>query len=59
MHRRGEKYTRFWWESPKERDPSENQSLDGGDGISMDLREFGGVWIVFDWLMMGTSGELL
>jgi hypothetical protein len=30
------------------------------DGIGMDLREIGlGVWIGFDWLRIGTGGELL
>jgi hypothetical protein len=32
------------------------------DGIRMNLREIGlggGVWIRFDWLRTGTSGELL
>jgi hypothetical protein len=31
------------------------------DGIRMDLREicWGGVWIEFDWLRIGTSGKLL
>jgi hypothetical protein len=30
------------------------------DGIKMDLREIGwGVWIGFDWLRIGTGGELL
>jgi hypothetical protein len=37
MERR-EKCTRFWWESPKERDHWEDQ---GEDGIRMDLREIG------------------
>jgi hypothetical protein len=30
------------------------------DGIRMDLKETGwGVWIEFDWLRIGTGGELL
>jgi alpha-glucosidase (family GH31 glycosyl hydrolase) len=33
-----ENCTKFWWESPKKRDHSENQ---GVDGLRMDLREFG------------------
>jgi alpha-glucosidase (family GH31 glycosyl hydrolase) len=41
-----EKCTRFWWESPKERDHLEDQ---GVDGIRIDLKEIGwGVWIGFD-----------
>jgi alpha-glucosidase (family GH31 glycosyl hydrolase) len=35
---RREKCTRFWWESPKERDHWEDQ---GVGGIIMDLREIG------------------
>jgi alpha-glucosidase (family GH31 glycosyl hydrolase) len=54
---RREKCTRFWWESPKERDHWEDQ---GVDGIRMDLREIGlGVWIGFDCLRTGTGGGLL
>jgi hypothetical protein len=29
---RREKYTRFWWESPKERDHSEDQGIVGKMG---------------------------
>jgi hypothetical protein len=29
------------------------------DGLRMDLREIGGGWIGFDWLRIGTGGELL
>jgi hypothetical protein len=32
--------TRYWWESPKERDHSEDRGVDGG-WIRMDLREVG------------------
>jgi hypothetical protein len=35
---RRENSTRFWWESPKERDLSEDQDE---DGIRMDLGEIG------------------
>jgi alpha-glucosidase (family GH31 glycosyl hydrolase) len=35
---RREKCTRFWWESPKERDHLEDQ---GVDGVRMDLRQIG------------------
>jgi hypothetical protein len=38
---RREKCTRFWWESPKERDHWEDQGVDGKMGIRMDLREIG------------------
>jgi hypothetical protein len=29
------------------------------NGIRMDLRKIGGVWIGFDWLRTGTGGVLL
>jgi hypothetical protein len=61
---RREKCTRFWWESPKERDHSEDQvgrpSRRWEDGIRIDLWEIGlRVWIGFDWLRIGTGGGLL
>jgi hypothetical protein len=47
---RKEKCARFWWESLKEGDHSEDQGVDRGMG-SMDLREIGwGVeWIQLVW----------
>jgi hypothetical protein len=55
-----EKCTRFWWESQKETDNLEDPRRRWEDGIRMDLREIGwGVWIGFDWLRIGTGGELL
>jgi hypothetical protein len=46
----------FWWESPKERDHSEDQGI---DGIRMDLREIGwGMFSGFNWLRTGTSGRI-
>jgi hypothetical protein len=57
---RTEKCTRFWWESQKETDNLEDPRRRWEDGIRMDLRETGwGVWIGFDWLRIGTGGELL
>jgi hypothetical protein len=50
---RREKCTTIWWESPKERDHSEEQDV---DGIRMDLREIGWGWIGFDWLKIGIGG---
>jgi hypothetical protein len=49
---RTEKCIRFWWESPKERDRSEDQ---GADGIRMDLREIGlgGV----DWIRLAQDRD--
>jgi hypothetical protein len=57
---RRENFTRFWWESQKVRDYSEDPRRKWEDGIRMDLREIGwGVWIGFDWLRRGTGGGLL
>jgi hypothetical protein len=57
---RREKCARFWWESPKERDHLGRLRYRSVDGIRMDLRETAGdVQIEFDWLRIGTSGELL
>jgi hypothetical protein len=50
----------FWWESLKERDHSEDQSIDGRIGSEWILERLaGGVWIGFDWLRIGTDGGLL
>jgi hypothetical protein len=38
---RRENCTRFWWESPKEIDHSENQGVGGKMGVRIDLREIG------------------
>jgi hypothetical protein len=54
------KCTRFWWESPKERDHSEDQGVGGKLGSEWILGRLAwGVWIRFDWLRTGTDGELL
>jgi hypothetical protein len=55
---RREKCTRFWWESPKEGDHSEDR---GVDGLRMDLREigWGWGWSGFNWLRIGSCGWLL
>jgi hypothetical protein len=55
------KFTRFWWESPKERFYLEDQGVDGkmGSGWIVGGFSWGGVWIGFDWLRTGTSGGLL
>jgi hypothetical protein len=52
---RREKCTKFWWESPKGRDHSEDQGVDGRIGSKWILREIG-------WFHMGqvwTGGRLL
>jgi hypothetical protein len=59
---RGETYTGFWWESPKERDHYEDQGVDGRMGwIRMDVREIGrGAGLSgFTCLRIGTGGGLL
>jgi hypothetical protein len=57
---RREKCTRFWWESPKERDHLEDQGVGGKMGSEWILgRLAGGMWIGFDWLRTGTYGGLL
>jgi hypothetical protein len=54
------KCTRFWWESPKEKDRSEDQGVGGRMGSEWILGTLGwGVWIGFDWLRIGISGGLL
>jgi hypothetical protein len=55
---RREKCTRFWWESPKERDHLEDKGVGGEDGIRMELAGWG-VWIGFDWLRIWTGGRML
>jgi hypothetical protein len=54
-----EKCTRFWWESPKERDHSKDQGVDGRMGSEWIVGRLVGVWIGFEWLRIGTCGELL
>jgi hypothetical protein len=57
---RREKCTRFWWESPKERDHLEDQGVGGKMGSEWILGILAwGVWIGFDWLRIGTGGGLL
>jgi hypothetical protein len=47
------------WESPKERDHSEDQGIDGRIESDWMLgRLAGGGWIEFDWLRIRTGGEL-
>jgi hypothetical protein len=54
-----EKCTRFWWESPKERDHLEDQDVGGKMGSEWILGRLAcGVWIGFDWLRTGTGGGL-
>jgi hypothetical protein len=57
---RGEKCTRFWWESPKEKVYSEDGGVDGRMGSEWILgRLTGGVRNEFSCLRIGTVGWLL
>jgi hypothetical protein len=58
---RREKCTRFWCECLKERDHSEEQGVGGRLGLEWILGRLagGGVWIRFNFLRIGTGGELL
>jgi hypothetical protein len=52
--------TRFWWESPKERDHWEDQGIGGKMGAEWILGRLAwGAWIGFDCLRTGTGGGLL
>jgi hypothetical protein len=54
---RGEKCTRFCWESPKERDQSERQGVDGRMRSNCILVKIvGRVWSEFTWLRIRTGG---
>jgi hypothetical protein len=57
---RREECTRFWWESLKEREHSEDQGIDGRMESEWIVHRLArGVWFGFDWLTIGTGGELL
>jgi hypothetical protein len=56
---RREKCARFWWESPKDRDHSENRGVDGRIGSKRIMEIFAsGVWSGFTWLRVGIGVEL-
>jgi hypothetical protein len=53
------KCAKFWWESPKERDHSEDQGVGGKMGSEWILGRLAWrVWIGFDWLSIGTGDRL-
>jgi hypothetical protein len=57
---RKEKCTRFWWESLKESDHSEDQGIGVKMGSEWILGRLAwGVRIGFDWLRIWTGGKLL
>jgi hypothetical protein len=54
---RREKFTRFWWESPREGDHLEDQGVGGKMGSECILGRLAlGVWIGFGWLRTGIGG---
>jgi hypothetical protein len=54
------KCTRFWWESQKERDRSEDAGVNGKMGSKSILRRLAErVWSGFTWLRIGTGGRTL
>jgi hypothetical protein len=57
---RGEKCSRIWWESPKDRDRLEDQGVGGKMESEWILGRLAwGVCIGFDWLRTGTGVGLL
>jgi hypothetical protein len=59
MHGRGRKLYKTLVGKPDGKRPFGRPRRRWEDGISMDLKEIGWGWIGFDWLMIGTVGELL
>jgi hypothetical protein len=58
--RERENCTRFWRESQKERDRSEDQGVDRRMGSECILKRLAwGMLIEFDWLRIGRGGRLL
>jgi hypothetical protein len=54
------KVYRVMWESPKERNHSEDRGVDGRIGSERILgRLAAGMWSGFNWLRIGTGGGLL
>jgi hypothetical protein len=57
---RREKCIRFWWESAKERDHSEDRDVDGKMGSEWILGRLAlRGWSGFNWLRIETGGRLL
>jgi hypothetical protein len=50
--------TLFWWENTQRKETT-RKTKKLIDGIRMDLRKTGWGWTGFDWLRIGTGGELL
>jgi hypothetical protein len=59
MGRRG-MHIGYWWESQKERDHWKDQDVGALTVLKWILERYDGiVWIVLNWLSIGTSGGLL
>jgi hypothetical protein len=52
---RRDKYTRFWWESPKERDYWEDRDVGGKMGSEWMLRR--SVWGGVDWIRLSQDRD--
>jgi hypothetical protein len=52
------KLHKVWWKILEERDHSEERGVDGGIGSEWILGRLLGGGIGFDWLRIGTGGEL-
>jgi hypothetical protein len=57
---RKEKFTNFWWESPKERDHSDDRDVEGRMGSEWILWGLAkAVWSELSWVSIGPRGGLL
>jgi hypothetical protein len=56
---RRETCTRFWWESRKERDHSQDQDVDERIGSEWVLGRLAGVWSGFSWFKIEAGDRLL
>ena len=57
---RGEAYTGFWWEDPREKDHLGDSGVDGRKKLRWIFRKWDvGAWTGLSWLRIGTGGGLL
>jgi hypothetical protein len=54
-----EESTKFWWDSPKEKDHSEDRGVDGRMGSEWIMGRLAGGWSGFNCLRIGACGGLL